>query len=77
VSCEQLPGPPVVTERDREMLRMAWRFGYLSRDQLKVLSGFGSVTGVNARCTDAVRASLLRRKRFPVLAGYGSAQSLY
>jgi hypothetical protein len=67
----------VLTERDREVPRVAQRFGIPSRDQIQVLCGFSSVTRVNTRCGALVKAGILQRKMLPVHPGHGSAQALY
>jgi hypothetical protein len=67
----------VLTERDCEIPQLAQRFGILSRDQIKALCRFGSITRVNTRSAALVKAGILQRKTLPVYPGHGSAQALY
>jgi hypothetical protein len=67
----------IITERTRQLVEFAWRFGILSRDQGMALVGIGSVPRMNAICAPLVRAKILDRKQLPIFVGHGSAQSLY
>ena len=66
-----------LTERDRRIADLVYRFRLLSRDQLMKLAPFGSLTRANTRLAALVRAGLLSRKMLPVYPGNGSAQALY
>ena len=67
----------LLTDRDRRVLTLAWRFRLLSRDQFMLLAPFGSLTRANTRLAALVRARLLSRKLLPVYPGQGGVQTLY
>ena len=66
-----------LTERDLQVAQYVFRFGCLARDQVRTLCGFGSITRVNCKCADLVRAGILRRKQLPYYPGHGDAQTIY
>jgi Replication-relaxation len=59
----------VLTERDRRLIAQVNDFGVLTRDQLRQLCAFGSITRVNAILLRLVRAEYLRRRWRPTLTG--------
>src|SRR5207244_3591664 len=69
--------PIGLTERDRRIADLVYRYRLLSRDQLMKLAPFGSLTRANTRLAALVQAGLLSRKVVPVYPGKGGAQALY
>jgi type I restriction enzyme R subunit len=52
----------VLTERDQEAPRLAYRFGLLSRDQLMALLGIKSLTRINSKCARWVKENEPKRQ---------------
>jgi hypothetical protein len=67
----------ILTHRDVRVLQAVFRFRLLSRDQIRRLGPFGSITRVNTRLAALVNQRLLARKRVPIIPGHGDAQTLY
>jgi hypothetical protein len=73
---QQLTGNAMVlTERDRELIKLAESYGVLTRDQIWRVLKFGSLTRVNAILLRLTRFGYLRRRFQPTLTG--SRRALY
>lgn len=65
----------ILQRRDIEMIKAIFSYRLLTRDQLRKLFGFGSITNINTRLRKLVSAGFLMRRTFPL--AFVSSQNAY